>query len=221
MKHLSSQLGEFNGTILSDGYKAYDLYSASVNTCNVARCWVHCRRYFERAETSEPDACAMALVYIGKLYKIEKDIRENTLQGEKKRQYRLEHAKPVVDAFFHWAHEARQNPELVAGAINISLKLVFWQAHRDDMANVKLNVSLTCRSMISVFVVSSNGSENDTLVDHEDYRTQQQAKQSLFQCLEVFYNRKRYSCLGYLSPDEKKQASDHQLNRPKNEAILG
>ena len=113
MKHLMSQLGEFNGTILSDGYKAYDLYSASVNTCNVARCWVHCRRYFERAETSEPDACEMALVYIGKLYKIEKDIRENTLQGEKKRQYRLEHAKPVVDAFFHWAHEARQNPELV------------------------------------------------------------------------------------------------------------
>ena len=113
MKHLSSQLGEFNGTILSDGYKAYDLYSASVNTCKVARCWVHCRRYFERAETSEPDACAMALVYIGKLYKIEKDIRENNLQGEKKRQYRLEHAKPVVDAFFHWAHESRQNPELV------------------------------------------------------------------------------------------------------------
>ncbi|MBN4053781.1 IS3 family transposase [Haliea sp. AH-315-K21] len=40
-------------------------------------------------------------------------------------------------------------------------------------------------------------------VDHQDYRTKQQAKQSLFEYIEVFYNRqRRHSYLGYLSPVE-------------------
>jgi len=41
------------------------------------------------------------------------------------------------------------------------------------------------------------------LVDHEDYRTHAEAKQSLFEYIEVFYNRKRrHSYLGYISPME-------------------
>lgn len=112
-QHLQTQLGEFNGTILSDGYKAYDLYSASVKTCKPARCWVHCRRYFEKAENMEPEASAIALVYIGQLYKIEKEMGEQNVQGDKKLHYRLEHAKPVVDEFFNWVYEQRLNPELL------------------------------------------------------------------------------------------------------------
>jgi putative transposase len=41
------------------------------------------------------------------------------------------------------------------------------------------------------------------LVDHEDYHTKQEAKQSLFEYIEVFYNRRRrHSYLGYISPVE-------------------
>lgn len=41
------------------------------------------------------------------------------------------------------------------------------------------------------------------LVDHEDYHTKQEAKQSLFEYIEVFYNRRRrHSYLGYISPEE-------------------
>lgn len=44
--------------------------------------------------------------------------------------------------------------------------------------------------------------------DHQDYRTKQQAKQSLFEYIEVFYNRKRrHSYLGYISPDEYERAN--------------
>jgi transposase InsO family protein len=40
-------------------------------------------------------------------------------------------------------------------------------------------------------------------VDHEDYRTRQDARQSLFEYIEVFYNRyRRHSYLGYISPVE-------------------
>jgi len=41
------------------------------------------------------------------------------------------------------------------------------------------------------------------LVDHEDYHTKSEAKQSLFEYIEVFYNRRRrHSYLGYISPVE-------------------
>ncbi len=45
------------------------------------------------------------------------------------------------------------------------------------------------------------GTLKTELVDDEDYRTRQEAKQSLFEYIEVFYNRKRrHSSLDYLSP---------------------
>ncbi|TQV68305.1 IS3 family transposase [Exilibacterium tricleocarpae] len=47
------------------------------------------------------------------------------------------------------------------------------------------------------------GTLKTELVDHEDYRTKAQAKQSLFEYIEIFYNRKRrHSFLGYMSPEE-------------------
>jgi transposase InsO family protein len=40
------------------------------------------------------------------------------------------------------------------------------------------------------------------LVNHEHYQTRQEARQSIFEYLEVFYNRqRRHSALGYLSPE--------------------
>jgi putative transposase len=40
------------------------------------------------------------------------------------------------------------------------------------------------------------------LVNHEQYATREQARQSIFQYIELFYNRKRlHSALGYLSPE--------------------
>jgi transposase InsO family protein len=44
------------------------------------------------------------------------------------------------------------------------------------------------------------------MVDHQDYRTHAQAKQGLFEYIEVFYNRqRRYSSLGCLSSVEYEQ----------------
>ena len=52
------------------------------------------------------------------------------------------------------------------------------------------------------------GTLKTELVDDEDYRTREQAKQSLFEYIEVFYNRKRrHSYLGYVSPSEFERAS--------------
>jgi putative transposase len=44
------------------------------------------------------------------------------------------------------------------------------------------------------------------LVHHEDYRTRDQARASLFEYIEVFYNRqRRHSALGYRSPADFEQ----------------
>ena len=47
------------------------------------------------------------------------------------------------------------------------------------------------------------GTLKTELVDHEDYRDHDQARQSLFEYIEVFYNRqRRHSHLDYLSPEQ-------------------
>jgi putative transposase len=45
------------------------------------------------------------------------------------------------------------------------------------------------------------------LVHHEDYHTRAQARASIFEYIETFYNpKRRHSSLGYLSPAEYEQA---------------
>jgi putative transposase len=55
------------------------------------------------------------------------------------------------------------------------------------------------------------GTLKTELVDHEDYYTKASAKQSLFEYIEVFYNRRRkHSYLGYVSPEEyERQSAPH------------
>ena len=47
------------------------------------------------------------------------------------------------------------------------------------------------------------GSLKNEWVYWEDYKTRDQARKSIFNYIEVFYNRKRrHSYLGYISPDD-------------------
>lgn len=53
------------------------------------------------------------------------------------------------------------------------------------------------------------GTLKTELVDHEDYFTKAQARQSIFEYIEVFYNRRRrHSYLGYVSPEEYESQRD-------------
>lgn len=56
-----------------------------------------------------------------------------------------------------------KNPlySLDASALDLSIKLFPWAAHRDDAANVKLSVGLNHASDIPEFVALSDGNEND------------------------------------------------------------
>ena len=93
---------QFTGTLISDGYAAYARYAQQQEGLIHAQCWVHTRRYFIEAQKEHPEKATFALQQIARLYRNEETIRTQPLTGEKKRQYRQAHSKPVVDDFFQW-----------------------------------------------------------------------------------------------------------------------
>jgi len=110
--HATSILGKYCGTLISDGYQAYDDYAARRDEVVHAQCWVHVRRGFINAENVEPDLCAQAIERIAALYQIEKEIREKRLEGEAKQKVRGQKSKRLVAGFFEWL-----NKELAARAL--------------------------------------------------------------------------------------------------------
>jgi transposase len=89
--------------LLSEGYSAYARYAEKTGLTH-AQCWSHARRKFFEASQAEPQAAAQALEFIGALYRVEEHIRSQALSGEKKRDWRLTHAKPIIEQFFDWVN---------------------------------------------------------------------------------------------------------------------
>ena len=104
-------LGDFEGTLVSDGNQAYAAYAASRNgAVTHASCWAHARRQFEKAKDSEPRLGAEALELIGGLYACEGRIREKKLKGREKLEFRRSRALPVANAFWKWCHRHYEDP---------------------------------------------------------------------------------------------------------------
>ena len=106
-------LKDFKGVLLTDGYLGYEKLCAKYPQITHAQCWTHSRRYFIKSQDAEPEAAKEALDCIGALYKVEDEIRKAELQHEEKREYRQQHAKPLVDQFFNWHQEQLQRLDLV------------------------------------------------------------------------------------------------------------
>jgi transposase len=107
-------LGEdFKGTLISDGYEAYEQYARRHPSMTHAQCWAHTRRYFEKAKDAEPAAAAEVLNLIGTLYRHEESIRDKTLTGAHKLRYRTKHSEPVVVAFWAWCERQCQRHDLL------------------------------------------------------------------------------------------------------------
>ena len=113
--HVKAQLKDFAGTLLTDGYAAYDAFAKHRPAVTQAQCWAHTRRHFERAIDDDPVA-HQALELIGALYQVEQQIRDRQLEGAAKLDYRSRHALPVVDAFFGWCYAQRQRLDLVTSS---------------------------------------------------------------------------------------------------------
>ena len=105
-KVIHDVLGDYSGTLQTDGYEAYASYVANVVGVEHAQCWSHARRKFIEAEKVEPDLVSHGLDRIRSLYEIEERIRKQGLVEEKKLGFCGEHSKPLVDDFFVWLRAA-------------------------------------------------------------------------------------------------------------------
>ena len=106
-EHVEQALGLTHAegaVLLSDGYAAYASYAAKTGLTH-AQCWAHARRKLFEAQDIEPQLAAEGLDLIGGLYAVEDRIREQKLSAAKKLNYRLMHAKPMVEQFFAWVNQ--------------------------------------------------------------------------------------------------------------------
>ena len=100
-------LEDFKGYLHTDGYKAY----RSIDDVAIVGCWAHARRRFCEAlevlpeEQRKGSTAAIGLDYCGKLYAIEKKMKDES--SEDRLKERQKHAKPLLDAFFAWAKSLR------------------------------------------------------------------------------------------------------------------
>lgn len=112
-QHIENTLKhQFQGVLITDGYAAYARYAEKTQGITHAQCWVHSRRHLVEAREHDPAACDHGLELIGQPYQAETHIHDKGWSGDKKHQYRLEHSKPIVDAFFQWCWQQLNRREL-------------------------------------------------------------------------------------------------------------
>lgn len=73
---LEKMLGEFSGTVQSDGYQAYKTFATRHEKIILAACWAHARRKFFEAQDEAKTLSRWLLYQIGLLYHIESGLRE-------------------------------------------------------------------------------------------------------------------------------------------------
>jgi transposase len=101
-KHAEEILRGFQGTLLTDGYDAYERYAAREKEIVHALCWSHTRRGFVKAEDVEPQRAAEALSRIRELYAIERELSEKKLDAASRLAARGQRSRPLVADFFAW-----------------------------------------------------------------------------------------------------------------------
>ena len=110
---VSEYLNGFEGTLLSDGYGAYEAFVAGTDTVLHAQCWSHTRRKLLEAEALYPTEVGVALSWIRKLYRIEKEIKNKP--PDKRVQIRREKSLPVVEGFFENIKQIQQSSIMLSG----------------------------------------------------------------------------------------------------------
>jgi transposase len=117
-------------TSVSDAYRAYETF-AKTGQLRWQLCWMHIRRNFIDAETSNPTKAAEALSFIRRLYDVERKIKEKDLKKEKILEVRTSQSVPILEEFMGWLKRTAAEPEAITSAPlskAISYVLKRWDA---------------------------------------------------------------------------------------------
>jgi transposase len=106
-------LADYHGYLQADAFTGYDgIYLGSKGRIIEVGCWAHARRKFHESRRLDAARMETALAWIGKLYTVEKDLRQRcqgewaTLTLDERAQRiaaeRRERSRPLLDRFHSW-----------------------------------------------------------------------------------------------------------------------
>jgi len=106
-------LQDYRGYLQADAFNGYDgIYLESQGRIVEVGCWAHARRKFHECRRLEPARMETSLMWIGKLYAVEKDLRERCRdewqdlsledRAERIASERQERSRPLLDGFHAW-----------------------------------------------------------------------------------------------------------------------
>jgi len=115
-------LKDYRGYLQADAFNGYDgIYLESPGRIIEVACWAHARRKFHECRRQEPARMETALAWIGKLYAVEKDLRERGQgawqdlaledRAERIAAERQERSRPLLDGFHAWLEA--ESPKLL------------------------------------------------------------------------------------------------------------
>jgi len=104
-------LGDYEGTVLCDGYAAYEALRKRGGKFQLAHCWAHVRRKFIEAEEVSPAPCAEVLDLIGKLYEVERECRDD----DERARLRRDRSYELVRQIQAWALRQQALPQSPLG----------------------------------------------------------------------------------------------------------
>jgi len=160
--------GDYEGTILRDGYAAYNDLPAEA-----AGCWAHCRRKFFDAQDNSPEYAQRALELVRQLYALERQAKEEAaLKDSEMALFKIrKRVRAIsvnsVDAYFSLCHEIL-GKEPPSSAI---AKAAFYSADREKelrrfLTDPRLNIDNNpCENVIRPFCV---GRKNWLFVGNEN-----------------------------------------------------
>jgi hypothetical protein len=113
-------LKSFEGYLHADAFAGYDgIYAAG--SVKQVLCWAHARRKFYDARTVQPEVAHIALAYISRLHRVERDAKERIgpldLKNERlclawhqlRWEMRQQHSVPVLGDFCQWLDATEQS----------------------------------------------------------------------------------------------------------------
>lgn len=115
-------LKNFNGTLQTDGYSAYDGFGNQGDITLLA-CMAHARRYFEKALDNDKNRAEHALTVIQSLYAIEREAKEDP--SIDLLAYRQQQAVPILEEWKTWldSQQSLLPKSSIGKAINYTLSL--------------------------------------------------------------------------------------------------
>jgi len=106
-------LKDFAGTVMCDGYSAYQSLKKRRHDFQLAHCWAHARRKFVEIEEGFPRPSEEAIELIAQLYRIEREIEDEP--PDVRLRIRQQRAGLVVQQIHQWALGQRALPQSPLG----------------------------------------------------------------------------------------------------------